>query len=250
MSAITKYALALSAADKVFGSAVNDVAKGIAQAFGEAPTFDEWEQGADEFKTAYTKDRGCTDATAANRWSFVCKEMESQYGLSKPKKPTQAAQVKQAQRTEKAAKVDEILKTHTTMAEITKAMAANPTETKVYAEAAAKLAAQVQKSATEAAKERTKALKAAIAEGVKGLTLAQLGKVAKLVQSMQPAPKHDADDEPEVTEAIDELEALPVGEVTEADDVNPLTVLADGNPDSPLSAMQSAMAKALAPTMI
>ena len=238
MSAITKYALALSAADKVFGSAVNDVAKGIAQAFGEAPTFDEWEQGADEFKTAYTKDRGCTDATAANRWSFVCKEMESQYGLSKPKKPTQAAQVKQAQRTEKAAKVDEILKTHTTMAEITKAMAANPTETKVYAEAAAKLAAQVQKSATEAAKERTKALKAAISEGVKGLTLAQLEKVAKLVQSMQPAP------EPEKTE---DDEALPVGEATE---VNPLAVIAEGNPDSPLSAMQSAMAKALAPAMI
>lgn len=241
MSAITKFAGQLAAADKSFTSAVAIVAEGIAKAFGDSPTFDEWEAGSAEFKTAYTAARGCNDATAANRWTFVCKEMEAQYGLSKPKKPTQAAQAKQVQRADKAAQVADILKTHKTAVDILKAAEKNPTQAAVYMDAAKELAKQTQKQATDDAKARVKALKEAIQSGIKGLTLAQLEKVAKLVQFMQPAPEAEQD-----PEADTEGDASPEDDAPE---VNPLTVLQDA-PSGALNVMQSAMARALAPAMV
>lgn len=234
MSAITTFARQLADADKVFGSAVAEVAKGVAQAFGTDVTFEEWESGAAEFKSAYAAQRGCTEATAANRWSFVCAELKAQYGMEKPKKPTAQAQTKQAQRAKKAEAVDAVLAEHKTMADLTKAMQkAAPAEVKVYADALAKKASETKKEAEKAARERVKALHEAIRENVKGLTLAQLEKVAKLVKSFADENAQEATEEP-------------AGDASEAGTANPLAVVQEAS-DGPLNAMQQAMRAALAP---
>lgn len=207
MSAIRTYAAQLAAADKTFTSAVNVVAEGIARAFGEEPTFDEWEQGAAEFRSAYAEARGCTEATAVNRWSFVCKELKEQFGLEKPRKPTEAAAKKAEQRSEKSAKVDAIVAQHRTMEDLTRAASkADKTEAKVYAEALLKKASEVEKQAKADAKERVKALKGELSELVKGLTLAQLEAVVKHARKYAPKPDEvegdasPAEDAPQASE--------------------------------------------------
>jgi hypothetical protein len=204
MSAITTFARQLAEADKTFTSAVAVVAKGIAEAFGTDPTFDEWEAGAAEFKTAYATARGCQDSTAVNRWSFVCKELKDQYGMDKPRKPTEAAAKKAEQRGEKAAKVDAIVAQHRTMEDLTRAASrADKTEAKVYAEALLKKAGEVEKQAKADAKERTKALKAELAELTKGFTLAQLEAIVKHARKYAPKVE-DASDADEASEATEE----------------------------------------------
>jgi hypothetical protein len=207
MSAITNFAQQLAAADKTFTSAVSAVAEGIARAFGEDPTFDEWEQGAAEFKTAYAAARGCTEATAANRWSFVCQELKSQYGLEKPRKPSTEAVKKAAQREGKAAQVDAVLAEHKTMEDLTRAMhKADKASAKVYADALIKKAAEVEKQAKADAKERIKALKTELAELTKGLTLAQLESVVKHARKYAPKADEASDASPASDEGVQMLD--------------------------------------------
>lgn len=94
-----------AAHEKGFVAAV----EAIARAMGTAPTFDHWEAVQAEFVGAYAQARGCTEATAANRWSAVCKGLAESAGLEKPRKPTKTAENKAAARAKQAERVQQAL---------------------------------------------------------------------------------------------------------------------------------------------
>jgi len=157
MSAITNAARTLASADATFTSAVNQVAQAVASALGADPTYDEWDQGHTEFLEAYKTARGCTDKTAENRWSFVAKEMNDQFGLEKPRKPSAEGQRKAVKRAAESDKVDEAIRDLGTVEAMLKAFkTAEPDYAPILLKAVAKKRAEADKTSIAIAKETMK----------------------------------------------------------------------------------------------
>lgn len=223
MSAITNAAQSLARADAEFTNAVNSVAQLIARAFGEDPTFDEWEQGRDEFLSAYKAARSCTDKTADNRWSFVVKEMNEQFGLEKPRKPTAEAARKAEKRSSEAEKVDAIISQHGTIEELNKAFKkAEPEAAPLILKAMQKKQAQATKDATALAKEVMKQKR----EELRKL-IGKVNTIKGLEALIALALKHVPQDEPET--ATEDASPASLDGVTVTEDEATLSDLIDAD---------------------
>lgn len=189
MSAITTAAASLARADAEFTNAVNVVAQSVARALGDDPTFDEWEQGHAEFIKAYTEARGCQEKTAENRWSFVVAEMNSQFGLEKPRKPTKEAARKAEKRSDEAERVDAAIAQHGTLKALTKAYAeASPEDAPILVKAMEKKRKAEDKAATAIAKETVKAQRDKLRKLINQIdSIKGLEKLVALAESLAPA---------------------------------------------------------------
>lgn len=184
--------VALSVADVSFETALERVAKAIADLIGTAPSYDHWEAVSGAFQTAYTADRKCTEETSRKRWGAITAEMERQFALEKPSKPTKAAEVKAEQRKGAAAEAAALIakagaKTPAAVLALSQAGVSGPV-IKALAAEAGKLASDAGKVATEAAKAAASGMREEIRKSLGGLSNAQLEKVRKLIQSFAAAP--------------------------------------------------------------
>jgi hypothetical protein len=81
-----------------------------AKTLGEAPSFEEWTEYADEWKAGYIHDNADNTGNAADAaWSRFSKNLEAKFGLTKPKSTSAAAEKKAAER---AAKTEKLLEKH------------------------------------------------------------------------------------------------------------------------------------------
>ena len=81
-----------------------------AKTLGENPTFAQWTEYSDEFKAGYINDNPDNTANAADQaWARFTKNLDSKYGLTKPKSTSAAAEKKASER---AAKTEALLEKH------------------------------------------------------------------------------------------------------------------------------------------
>ena len=182
----------LSKADVSFETALDKVSTALAHLIGTSPAFDHWEAVAGAFQIAYVNDRKCTAETARKRWGAVTAEMDRQFSLEKPSKPTKAAEVKAEQRKGAAAEAAALIAkagatTPAAVLALSQAGVSTPV-IKALAAEAGKLASDAGKAANEAAKAAAATMREEIRKSLAGLTNAQLDKVRRLVQSFTVPP--------------------------------------------------------------
>ena len=70
-----------------------------AKTLGEKPTFAQWTEYSDEFKAGYINDNPDNTANAADQaWARFTKNLDSKFGLTKPKSTSAAAEKKRGER--------------------------------------------------------------------------------------------------------------------------------------------------------
>ena len=77
-----------------------------ARTIGEKPSFAQWNEYSDEWKAGYIHDNPDNTANAADAaWGRFAKNMESKFGLTKPKSTSAAAEKKASEREAKTAQL-------------------------------------------------------------------------------------------------------------------------------------------------
>jgi hypothetical protein len=191
----------LAAADTAFESGLSKVATNMARLLGDAPSFDHWEAVAKEFQAGYAAAKKCTEETARKRWVALCGRMETEFALTKPAKPTKAAEVKAAQRegaAKEAADLIERTKATTPAAIIALTQQAGLKAPVVAAlgKMAGEVAKAAGKAANDAAREEAKKLREEVRQSLAALSLDNLRKVrdtvAAMIAAQNPAPAEPA----------------------------------------------------------
>lgn len=92
-----------------------EIVRAAAVTIGENPSYEEYTEYMDEWKAGYINDNPEHTANAADQaWKRFAAQLEGQYGLTKPKSTSAAAEKKAAEREAKAEKLAAKYETHTT----------------------------------------------------------------------------------------------------------------------------------------
>lgn len=92
-----------------------EIVQSAAKTIGENPSYEEWTEYADEWKAGYINDNPANTGNAADQaWKRFSAQLEGQYGLTKPKSTSAAAEKKAAEREAKAEKLASKYADHST----------------------------------------------------------------------------------------------------------------------------------------
>ena len=89
---------------------VRNSANGMAKILGDSPSYDYWENCRKAFELAYrAKYPKFNEETANKAWTRIAKVMEKEFGLSKPKAPSKAAQGMSEKRAKEKAHMESLV---------------------------------------------------------------------------------------------------------------------------------------------